>query len=61
MEGDTVLVEKGAMAAVDQQVPKPLKVKLDAPRSQGYTASGYIRGILERQLNAVDTIARKGK
>ncbi len=33
------------------QVPVPIKRKLDALRSQGYTASGYIRSLLERELN----------
>jgi metal-responsive CopG/Arc/MetJ family transcriptional regulator len=33
------------------QLPKALKQKLDALRSQGYTASGYIRALLERELN----------
>jgi len=33
------------------QLPKPLKAKLDALRKQGYTASGYIRALLERELN----------
>ncbi len=33
------------------QVPVPIKRKLDALRSQGYTASGYIRAVLERELN----------
>ena len=33
------------------QLPKGLKAKLDALRSQGYTASGYIRALLERELN----------
>ena len=33
------------------QVPKPLKAKLDALRTQGYTASGYIRALLEREFN----------
>ncbi len=32
-------------------VPAPLKAKLDALRTQGYTASGYIRALLERELN----------
>jgi mannitol/fructose-specific phosphotransferase system IIA component len=32
------------------QLPKPLKAKLDALRTQGYTASGYIRALLEREL-----------
>ncbi len=33
------------------QLPTELKDKLDALRSQGYTASGYIRAVLERELN----------
>jgi len=33
------------------QLPKPLKTKLDSLRSQGYTASGYIRALLARELN----------
>ena len=32
-------------------VPAALKAKLDALRDQGYTASGYIRALLERELN----------
>ena len=32
-------------------VPAPLKAKLDGLRSQGYTASGFIRALLERELN----------
>ncbi len=33
------------------QLPAVLKRKLDALRSQGYTAAGYIRSLLERELN----------
>ena len=33
------------------QLPMPLKQQLDGLRSQGYTASGYIRALLERELN----------
>ncbi len=33
------------------QISTSLKRKLDALRSQGYTASGYIRALLERELN----------
>jgi len=33
------------------QLPTDLKAKLDALRTQGYTASGYIRALLERELN----------
>jgi len=36
-------------------LPKSLKAKLDALRSQGYTASGYIRALLERELNQPNT------
>ena len=32
-------------------LPAPLKAKLDALRSQGYTARGFIRALLERELN----------
>ena len=40
------------------QIPAPLKAKLDALRSQGYTAAGYIRSLLERVLNQ-NPMARK--
>ena len=33
------------------QLPMPLKQQLDGLRSQGYTASGYIRALLERELS----------
>ncbi len=39
------------MARLLIQLPTPLKRKLDALRAQGYTASGYIRALLERELN----------
>jgi len=39
------------MQRVMIQLPKPLKAKLDSLRTQGYTASGYIRALLERELN----------
>ncbi len=42
------------------QIPTPLKRKLDALRSQGYTASGYIRALLERELNQ-PTTTKKGR
>ena len=32
-------------------LPAPLKAKLDGLKSQGYTASGFIRALLERELN----------
>ena len=33
------------------QLPTDLKAKLDALKAQGYTASGFIRALLERELN----------
>ncbi len=42
------------------QVPEPIKQKLDALRAQGYTAAGYIRAVLERDLNQVQVKDQKG-
>ena len=42
------------------QLPTPLKRKLDSLRSQGYTASGYIRALLERELQTVKLTTKKG-
>ena len=42
------------------QLPKLLKRKLDNLRSQGYTASGYIRALLERELGQ-STSKHKGE
>ena len=42
------------------QLPKPLKAKLDKLRTQGYTASGYIRALLERELATVKPLTKKG-
>ena len=33
------------------QIPKEMKAKLDALRSQGFTVSGYVRAVLEKELN----------
>ena len=33
------------------QLPMPLKQQLDALKSEGYTTSGYVRALLERELN----------
>lgn len=43
------------------QIPKHLKAKLDALRTQGYTASGFIRSLLERELNQAPATGRKGR
>ncbi len=42
------------------QLPTPLKRKLNALRSQGYTASGFIRALLERDLGGVKPMTKKG-
>jgi mannitol/fructose-specific phosphotransferase system IIA component len=39
------------MARMMIQLPQALKQQLDGLRTQGYTASGYIRALLERELN----------
>ena len=41
-----------AMTKLLVHLPLPLKAKLDALRTQGYTASGYIRALLERELSS---------
>jgi mannitol/fructose-specific phosphotransferase system IIA component len=41
------------------QLPTELKSKLDTLRSQGYTASGYIRALLERELK--NSTLQKGR
>jgi len=42
-------------------LPEPLKRKLDALRAQGYTASGYIRAVLEKELNQAQVKGQKGR
>lgn len=37
------------------QLPVELKEQLDALKQQGYTTSGFIRAMLERELAKVDT------
>ena len=43
------------------QLPVPLKAKVDALRASGYTVSGYIRSLLERELmdGPVSTTGRR--
>ncbi len=48
------------MERVMIQLPKPLKAKLDDLRKQGYTASGYIRALLERELS-IDSNTKGGQ
>lgn len=40
-----------AMTKLLIHLPKTLKARLDALKAQGYTASGYIRALLEKDLN----------
>jgi hypothetical protein len=42
------------------QIPTPLKHRLDGLRTQGYTASGYIRALLERELS-IDSNTKGGQ
>ena len=42
------------------QVPQPIKAKLDAMRSQGTTASGFIRYLLEEHFTPI-AAAKKGR
>ena len=41
-------------------MPNSMKAKLDALRTQGYTASGFIRTVLERELKQT-TLRQKGR
>ncbi len=43
------------------QLPATLKAKLDALRARGYTASGFIRSLLERELGSTKTDNRSTK
>jgi len=43
------------------QLPTALKRKLEALRSQGYTVSGYIRAVLEKELNQAQVKGQKGR
>ena len=48
---DTKGGEHMKMERVLIQLPTDLKAKLDSLRRQGYTASGFIRAMLEKELN----------
>ncbi len=48
------------MTRILVQVPAPLKTKLDALRSQGYSVSAYIRNLLQRELKHAPA-GRKGR
>lgn len=49
------------MERVIIQLPSALKHKLDALRAQGYTAAGYVRNVLERHFDQVQTTGKKGR
>jgi len=42
-------------------ITRTLKRKLDALRAQGYTASGYVRAVLEKELNQAQVKGQKGR
>lgn len=43
------------------QVPEPIKAQLDALRSEGTTASGFIRHLLEDHFEQAPRVSRKGR
>ncbi len=43
------------------QVPESLKAKLDCQRTQGTSASGFIRWLLEQHFKQAEVPARKGR
>ena len=42
------------------QIPTPLKARLDALRKEGYTASGYIRALVQEDLDERDRLITMG-
>lgn len=49
------------MARVMIQLPVALKAKLDTLRTVGYTASGFIRHLLERHFGHAPAKGKKGR
>ncbi len=49
------------MVRIQVQLSLALKRKLDALRAQGYTAAGYIRAVLEKELNQAQVKGQKGR
>lgn len=43
------------------QVSEPIKVRLDALRQEGTTASGFIRHLLEKHFKQAPVVGRKGR
>lgn len=50
-----------AMTKLLVHLPEALKAKLDAKKAEGYTASGLIRSLLERELNPAAKRGQKGR
>lgn len=48
------------MTKVLVSIPESMKIKLDALRKRGYTANGFIRVVLERELSRT-TSGQKGR
>ncbi len=42
------------------QLPAPLKARIDALRKEGYTASGYIRALVQEDLDERDRLITLG-
>ena len=49
------------MVRVIINLPAQLKAKVDAMRLQGYTASGFIRSLLERELKQASKRRKDGE
>jgi hypothetical protein len=47
------------MVRMQIQLPELLKVRLDAKRQEGYTAAGFIRRLLERELGPEHTTPKR--
>jgi len=48
------------MAKLLLNLPTTLKAKLMAKKDEGYTANGYIRALLERELNEHQVARKRG-
>ena len=44
----------GKLVRIVIQLPMDLKTRLDGLKQQGYTTSGFIRAMLERELAKID-------
>ncbi len=43
------------------QLPAPLKARLDALRKEGYTATGYIRALVQEDMDERDRLITMGR